>query len=176
MARKSTKTFEERFWEKVAWQGKGPDECWPWVAGCTGNGYGAFSLTHGKQIGAHIFAFEWAYDYVPDEVCHTCDNTLCCNPSHVFPGDPAINAADKVLKERQARGEDIGVLTREDVLSIRSRRAAGERLVTLSAAFGVHLTTISNIARGNTWGHVGGPIVPRGKGGRRCRIVNTATH
>ncbi len=35
--------LSERFWSFVD-QSAGADACWPWRGGCSGNGYGAFSI------------------------------------------------------------------------------------------------------------------------------------
>lgn len=48
------RTVEERFWEKV--ERRGPDECWLWLGGKTGGGYGYFWLD-GRMVRAHRFAY-----------------------------------------------------------------------------------------------------------------------
>jgi uracil-DNA glycosylase len=60
-------------------------------------------------------------------------------------------------------GEDhyLSKLTDEDVLDARRRRAAGERISTLAAEYGVTETTIASVCRGESWKHVGGPITKR---------------
>lgn len=54
------------------------------------------------------------------------------------------------------RGEQIGIsrLTREAVVEIRARAAAGESLAGLGRAFGVQETTIGAAVRRQTWRHV----------------------
>lgn len=94
-----------RFWSKV----EKTDGCWLWRGGRNGNGYGAFSLTHRKQIAAHRFAWQLANGPIPAGmlVCHTCDEPLCCRVSHLFLGRPADNSADMVAKGRQAIGDHV---------------------------------------------------------------------
>ena len=92
-------------------------------------------------------------------VCHHCDNTICVNPDHLFVGTQAYNMADMLTKGRggQPRGERSGVarLTSATVLKIHkligtdSHRVLGKRL-------GVPPATISNIARGRSWGWLTG--------------------
>ena len=63
---------------------------------------------------------------------------------------------------KRTRGEDNprSKLTEEDVLDIRRRRAAGEKLVMLATEFGVNPVTISRISSGENWRHVGGERTP----------------
>ena len=58
--------------------------------------------------------------------------------------------------ERVKRGGAVTVakLTDDAIRSIRIRYTAGERQVTLAAAFGVHQTQISNIVRRKSWQHI----------------------
>lgn len=104
-----------RFWAKV----EKTDDCWLWRAGRNSSGYGAFSLTHHKQVRAHRFSYEEIYGPIPDGliVCHRCDNPICVNPAHLFLGEPRDNSADMVRKGRQATGDHV----------LPERRARGER-------------------------------------------------
>lgn len=149
------KTLEERFWSKV--DVRGPDECWPWTAGCGSWGYGQISVD-GKMRGAHCVSFELANGPVPPglQVLHTCDNPPCCNPKHLFAGTTQRNMQDKVSKGRQTTGESHpdAKLTVEIVAKIRARynpynKTDGQRA--LAREFGVRHYAISRIVRGDTW-------------------------
>ena len=53
------------------------------------------------------------------------------------------------------------ILTRDEVIVIRERFAAGERGMDLAKEYGLSRPTISDIVHGTTWRDVGGPISKR---------------
>ncbi len=157
----------ERFWVKADRSG-GDDSCWLWTAGCTGNGYGAFKDC-GKSFAAHRLAYELAYCRVPDGmvVCHTCDTPKCVNPSHLFLGTHADNAADRNRKNRQSTGDRVSPerrphgethhsakLTEVQVRTIRSMALAGTPCPEIALKFGVDRQTIWKITRNRIWRRV----------------------
>lgn len=109
----------------------------------------------------HRFSFILHNGSVPTGlVLHRCDNPKCVNPDHLFLGDDAANAADKVSKGRQARGEmsKQSDLSEEDVRFIRSRYKPWHRefgQAALARRFGVSTQTIYDIIRLRYWRHVG---------------------
>ncbi len=144
-------TVEQRFWSKVT-VGL-PDECWEWQAGRTPAGYGRFSYNK-KQWYAHRISWTLTYGAIPDgkHVLHRCDNTGCCNPSHLFIGTHLDNIHDR---DEKGRGK-IGIkgvsygggwkLTKDEVREIRRRYSIGG--VThkeLAREFGVNPGSISRI-------------------------------
>lgn len=66
------------------------------------------------------------------------------------------NEADKLRHGTHMQGEDVycAKLTERDVVAIRAARSAGATLVELEARYGVHMATISKVARRATWKHV----------------------
>ena len=133
------------------------------------SGYGQ-AYYKGKHVRAHRMAWEEAHGPIPEgmQVLHKCDNKPCVNVDHLFLGTHDDNMKDKVAKGRQAQGENTSpylrpetvrkgsahhkaLLTEEDVLNI---RATDARLVDLAGAYGVSISTISNIKVRKTWRHV----------------------
>jgi hypothetical protein len=103
-------TAEERFWAKVDIRGDG--ECWEWRGARDRKGYGRVWLPQ-RMVLAHRAAWELARAAIPEgmHILHHCDHPPCCNPAHLFLGSNADNVADKVRKQRQARGERSGTHT-----------------------------------------------------------------
>lgn len=81
--KKPRKTLEERFWEKVQ---KG-ENCWDWTA-YAHKGWGYFNIDCIPQL-AHRVAYELTYGQVPKgaKVLHSCENELCCRPTHLYLKD-----------------------------------------------------------------------------------------
>jgi hypothetical protein len=148
------KLLSERFWQKVSKQEE--NSCWEWNAAFT-HGYGWFYLN--KQDGskfAHRVSAVLAglIDNINSElhVLHKCDNTKCCNPSHLFVGTNADNVADRVAKGRTKwkiqTGESNGMskLTYEEVKSVRNLyKTSGFSQSKLAKMFNVKQPHISRI-------------------------------
>jgi|SRR6185369_7165904 len=65
----------------------------------SGSGYGWVRITiDGKRTskGAHCIVWEYNYGLVPEgmQVCHSCDNKICCEFTHLFLGTPLNNTQD----------------------------------------------------------------------------------
>lgn len=97
---------QERFWGQVS---IGSDnECWPWQGRLVdinkrGRPYGITYL-YGKTGGvlAHRAAFLYTYGWLPYRVvgkdgqmiCHSCNNSVCVNPQHLYVGTMQDNIND----------------------------------------------------------------------------------
>lgn len=153
-----SKEVENKFWSRV--QILSESECWNWVAGKDGRGYGGFSVNHNKSYLAHRVAYMYANGEIPEKmfVCHKCDNPQCCNPSHLFLGTPKDNMQDKARKGRgnAPKGEFSGrsKLTKEDVIKIRHLRKS-KTLLEIAQEFGISFQHVSDIANGKKWSWLG---------------------
>lgn len=145
------KSLRERFCERVS-----PEAltgCHLWTAGVDRKGYGKFWFDGATRVATHA-AWMLAYGHRPDGfILHTCDTPSCVNPDHLFIGTAADNIADKVAKNRQAKGESMALakLTEQDVRHI---RCANQSLDDLATVFGVHRTLIWQVKAGKIWKHV----------------------
>lgn len=145
-----------RFWEKVALTDN-LNECWIYTAGKDPDGYGIF-YQKGSSIRAHRYAWIITNGEISNDlnVLHTCDNPSCVNPKHLFLGTVADNNLDKVLKNRQPKGEGMGQhkLTCELVRQIRERYAKGGiTQKAMGREYGVSNTLIRLIVIGKAWKH-----------------------
>lgn len=151
-------TAEEIFWSNVA--KAGPTDCWPWKAATHRDGYGRANTKTGMRI-AHRVAYELAKGTFNGlDVCHTCDNRICCNPAHLFLGTHQENMHDARLKRRNPQ-----ILFSDD--QIREIRGLitgrhGE-LKEIAARFGCKPTTIWQIKDRRSYKHVKDNAPDRGR-------------
>jgi hypothetical protein len=148
-----------RFKSKIIQQSNG---CWHFIGAKDADGYGAFWF-QGKTKGAHQFSARYLGNMVlqpGDHVCHHCDNPPCCNPDHLFVGSTQQNTKDRDLKNRTAKGINVGTskLTEQQVEYIRQRYDAvkGRRgiLTELANEFNVTVTPIWSICHRKGWRHL----------------------
>jgi len=144
--------LDHRFWSKVST--RGDDDCWPWEGAPNNKGYGQFSIPSGlggklrtRFVLSHRMAFKLWYGRDPTEnLLHTCDTPLCCNPTHLIEGTQKQNLEDMRKKNRDAHGErhPQSKLTDAQVEEI---RVCGDSAAELSSRYGVSLTLIRLIRR-----------------------------
>lgn len=118
--------------------------CWEWqgqIKGEEGNRRPYFTLDSKKQL-VYRIVFNLFH---PDEplqenevVRHTCDNSICCNPTHLLRGSHTENMAD--MRERERHG-----LTHHAVRAIRKLLADAIPQKLIAERFGVSRETVSAI-------------------------------
>lgn len=138
------------------------DGCHEWTSQIDKKGYGRLRAQGTSKL-AHRIAYELANGPIPAgmEVCHSCDNPRCVNPSHLFLGTHNDNMKDGVAKGRfsrthQAKGEQRynAKLTNDDVLAIRAAYASGEYQKDIAARYGMVQQSIHEIVTRKTWRHI----------------------
>ena len=146
--RPKDKDVAQLFWSRVK-KGAG---CWEWTMKLNKAGYGAMA-GFARQRLTHRIAWELTYGPIPAglNVLHRCDNRACVRPDHLFLGTHGDNVADMTSKGRQNGGDK--KLTPEAVRVIR-RRLENETQAAIAHDYGVHPTSIGDIARGATWKRV----------------------
>lgn len=137
--------------------------CWLWIGPVfkARGGYGCFTMRKAGIVQQRAHRIAWRLhcgEITPDvHVLHSCDNSACVNPAHLFLGDQNSNMVDKVRKSRQDRGERHGMhkLTEAEAISIRNDP---RKLREIAEDFGVSVITISDIQCARSWAHLGPPI------------------
>lgn len=152
-------SVEERFLLYVR-KSDDPEDCWKWTGDKTKLGYGRFRIND-KLYQTHRVSYALFVDTIPDgmEVCHSCDNRGCVNPSHLWLGTHLENIRDMEKKGRHphnfiARGEKIKnhKLTEKDIHQIRVMIEEGYTQQEIANVFGIARTNISLIKSGKSWG------------------------
>jgi len=159
MSRWSELTVEQRFWLKVNIRGEG--DCWIWLPSRNNHRYGRFGKDH-KIEKAHRVAYILTKGDIPDglEVCHSCNNKICCNPAHLYLDTHRGNmiaAARDGLMSRGSHHHSVNtssILTESDIPDIRRMHTDGYSLRKIAYRFGVSHETIRNVVSGRSWSHV----------------------
>ena len=137
------------------------DKCWEWTGNLTNriNGYPRFRrnniVYHGHRFSYSCFNGPITPNYF---VCHSCDNTKCVNPYHLWEGTQKDNSMDRDNKNRNIKGSDhkLAVLHESKVKNILDgiidgTYKTGKQIV---EKYGIGNTTLRNILYGHRWKHV----------------------
>ena len=147
--------FEEkmrRYAMPLPWSG-----CHVWMGSLDSDGYPRMTLGRDNQdlrvsrlvlsnkVGRRLTTLEFA--------CHKCDNPICVNEDHLFIGDQLANMADKVFKDRQAKGSKHGrsKLTEDQAKAV---KYSTKPTRVLMQEFSVSKATVEQIRSGMYWRHV----------------------
>lgn len=151
-------SYEDRFW-KYTKKEKSPILCWNWLGTKMSSGYGQINVNR-KQTSAHRYSYFLHFGSIPRGlyVCHSCDNKLCVNPTHLWLGTPKQNQDDMYSKGRDVHlglsGEENpkSKLTNKKVTKIRQLYKSGRYTHReLAQKYSVSHTNIGYILRNKLW-------------------------
>lgn len=118
------------------------------------DGYGLFKYRN-KQYKAHRASYELSFGPIPAGLCvmHSCDNPSCIKPEHLSTGTDKDNQADKVKKNRQAKGERAGQskFSQQQIIEIRTTK---KPFSVIKAEYKISTSQLVRILSGETWKHV----------------------
>ena len=147
--------------------------CWLWLGGTRttrcGLRYG-FVGVRGKTLRAHRVSFEAFKGPIPPKliICHTCDNSLCVNPDHLYAGTYQDNSEDCRRRGRfkPNYGEKNGnaKITNQQASYVKWLLQQKRTPSSIAKEIGASLRTVQSISWGEKWKSVG-PI-PYLDGGR----------
>lgn len=124
------------------------DTCWLWTGCASWKGYGLFYSEDGC-VTAHRYSFKLAHGRVPKKFAlHHCDVKLCVRPDHLYDGGRVENAHDLFLRGKPKTQK----LSPDDVRRIRERFREGASTSDLARDYGVGITAIAQLKRGETYG------------------------
>ena len=131
--------------------------CREWQRSKDRRGYGKTRMD-GKGIKAHRASYLAFNGPIQDGlfVLHECDNPSCINPEHLTLGDQKKNMADASLRNRVTRGTERknAKLDESKIASMMMRFADGATSLELTAEFGVSMSTVHRVVRGEKWKHL----------------------
>lgn len=149
--------LETRFWAKV--NRTSPNSCWEWLGCLKGSGRGYGSIYYGgRMVRAHrvALALKLNRSLLPSEhALHYCDNTRCCNPAHLYPGDHAQNMRDTATRSRRIGlkgSENTRAKLNDD--AVKHIRSSTATLRSLATIYGVSESLVSLVRRRKVWTHL----------------------
>ena len=146
---------EERFLKRV--DKNGANGCWLWTGGKIAGGYGHFRLRD-KMIAAHRFSYQHYKGEITQgmKVCHSCYNSSCVNPDHLFLDTHHGNMKRMKQEGRLAKGSEHGAakLDEAKVKYIRRLYREGFSMAEIAKLHKVNPVTISKVINGQRWSHV----------------------
>lgn len=135
------------------------NDCMEWLGYVNPSGYG--KLMHNlKSLRAHRISYKIFIGEIPSdkEVCHSCDNTKCINPNHLFLGTHQDNMKDMIKKQRwePLRGNQRNdrKLCENDIIVIRDYLSSEKTYSEIAKFYQVDKSTIRRIVLKKSWRHV----------------------
>lgn len=138
-------------------------ECWIFNSSKNKKGYGRISISFKetktkKSFYAHRLSYLIYKGDIPEKmlVCHTCDNSSCINPDHLFLGTNKDNVFDMITKGRRpsftCEKNSMAKTTKEQVLEMRSKFSNGKYTQKdLAEEYKLDKSTVGSILRQETW-------------------------
>lgn len=157
MARpKAGVTAYDRF--NANWERDQKTGCWNWTGTISRayKGYGHIRIGN-KAMKAHRYSWEAHRGKIPEgmHVLHSCDNSICVNPDHLWIGTHQDNMRDMFRKGRrqERRGQEHHKthLTDADALAIYN---SSDGPAALSKEYGISRQAVWNIKSKRTWKHI----------------------
>lgn len=145
-------TFEDSIARLFAGRFRIAGECWEF-AGYRENGYVRIQV-NGHRVFVHRYVLGLRLGRpVSKFALHHCDNPPCFRPRHIYEGDQARNAADRMARGRGATGPTHGKskLTPETVIELRADRYGGMSYGALGSKYGISAESARFAALGRTW-------------------------
>lgn len=126
--------------------------CLVWTGCKDKDGYGITSIGNVKMP-AHRAAYSFLHDVAGQYVLHKCNVRACVNPDHLYLGDQAQNIQDQIAAGTLKRGSQVGTskLTEDQIPNIRESKKPYKQL---AAEYGVSVSNICSIVKGQSWKHV----------------------
>ena len=158
--------LRERFWQFINICTHGdecPYCCWPWNGRRNRDGYGVVTYHKTTTIASRAIFELWHKKRIKTGICicHYCDNPICVNPAHLWPGTIADNNRDCNEKGRRVitnhvRGEQVqcSKVTPADVTMIRILKSQGFTYELLRGIFGIDNNPLFCIVHHKTWKHI----------------------
>lgn len=135
--------------------------CWVRKQFNTKNRYPSIRF-QGKKTSNHRISYTVFKGEITGDlfVCHTCDVSHCCNPSHLYLGTILDNARDRESRNRHPHttfrssenpAKNLRKLTADQVIKIREMNSDGWFCSDLAIEFGVSANTIIAIVQRKTY-------------------------
>lgn len=128
------------------------DGCWDWNATKNKQGYGSMLHRH-KLMKSHRASYLIHKGEIPKGifVLHSCDNSSCSNPEHLFLGTNTDNMRDMTKK---GRNKPRATLTPDQVIEIRNLIGLGVSNTRIAKQFGVSDVAIHYIKSNKSWKNI----------------------
>lgn len=128
--------------------------CWLWT-GRSREGQGLLTYRR-REWRAHRLLYTFWHGEIPEGklLLRTCQTPGCVHPDHMRIGTAEDVCSLRDQRGTTAKGETMGKLRTEQVMSIRQEYAANTSISVLARKYGVDPATIRSIVYRATWRHL----------------------